>query len=209
MIRLIIFDFSGTLAYYDAGGYKEIFGKLREFNLPVKEEKTAELLKKAIPEYFSEAEDWDELADKIIQKLGIVLETDRRQRLAALLRRKLAFKLYEDAADIIPLPQDKAILTLCNKFVVDSIPELRYFTVFSPKLAETAKPDLKAFLAVLGKMKADPGETIMVGDSLERDILPARALGIKAILLDREDKTDINDASIIKIKSLKELKKYL
>jgi HAD superfamily hydrolase (TIGR01509 family) len=210
MIRLIIFDFSGTLAYYDTTEYREVFNKLREFNLPVNEEKTAPKLADLLPEYFSLAESWEDLANKIIQKLGMVLEADRRESLAAFLERKMVCKLFDDAHNVLTLPQDKAILTLSGKFAIDSIPELHNFTVFSPKIAGAAKPAIEAFLAVLAEMKADPEETVMVGDSFENDILPARSLGMKAILLDRVGKYDkLDDSEIIKISSLKELKKFL
>jgi len=209
MIRLIIFDFSGTLAHYGADEYREVFNKLRDFNLPVKEGKTAQELEKALPEYFSAAGSWKELADKIIQKLGIVLEADRRESLEAFLERKLVCRLFDDAEDILSLPQDKAILTSSGKFMIDSISELRNFTVFSPAIAGAAKPEFNAFLAVLEAMKANPEEAVMVGDSLENDILPAQALGIKAILIDRENKIKVKDPTIIKIQSLKELKRYL
>ena len=209
MIRLIIFDFSGTLAYYDSAEYHEVFNKLRDFNLPIKEGKTAKELAAILPEFFSESSSWEDLTNKVIQKLGIILEQDRREQLAAYLQRKLACKLFSDVENILTLPQDKAILTLSDKFVVDSIPELRNFEVFSPKIAAATKPDLKAFLAVLEKMQADPAEAIMVGDSLESDILPAKSIGMQAILIDRDDKIKLNDPSIIKIKSLKELKRFL
>jgi len=210
MIRLVIFDFSGTLGYYDPAEYHEVFKKLRDFNLPVNEGKPAKALADILPELFSEAESWEDLTNKIIQKLGIVLEKDRRETLAAFLERKLTCKLFDDAENVISLPQDKAILTLSGKFMIDSIPELQHFEVFSPKIAQAKKPDLKAFLAVLEKMGADPDESVMVGDSLENDIIPARSVGMKAILIDRENKyPDFKDPSIIKIASLKELKRYL
>ena len=207
MIRLIIFDFSGTLAYHQVGEYREVAAKLRDFNLQVGEDQIAKLEAK-LPEYFSEASSWKELTDKIIQKLGIVMEADRREALEAFVQKKLAWKLFDDAEAAISLPQDKAILTLAGKFAIDSIPELRHFTVFPPE-AGIQKPNSAAFMAVLKKMKAKPEETLMVGDTLENDILPAQALGIKAILLDRDNKIIANDPSIIKIGSLKELKSYL
>ncbi|MCU0652835.1 MAG: HAD family hydrolase [Candidatus Pacebacteria bacterium] len=208
MIRLIIFDFSGTLAHYAAGEYRNVAEKLREFNLPVSDEQVAKLEEK-LPAYFSEAASWKELTDKVVQKLGIVLEADRRESLEAFLERRLTCRLYEDAESVLSLPQDKAVLTLSGKFVVSSIPELRHFEVFSPEIAGAAKPDLKAFLAVLEKMQADPEEAVMVGDSLENDILPALAIGMKAVLIDRENKVKVDDPAIIKIASLKELKRFL
>ena len=209
MIRLIIFDFSGTLGYYDPAEHRRVFERVRDCNLPVNEEKGAAQLAQVLPDYFSRAKSWQEAADKIIQKLGIVLEADRRESLAAFLERKLTCKLFGDVEEVMNLPQDKAILTLSAKFAIAQIPQLRHFEIFSPDIAGAQKPDLKAFLAVFEKMKADPEEAVMVGDSLENDILPALALGIKPILLDRKGNIEIDNPAITKIKSLKELKRYL
>ena len=208
MTRLIIFDFSGTLAYHQTGQYREVAAKLRDFNLQVGEEQIAKLEAK-LPEYFSESSGWKELTDKIIQKLGIVMEFDRREALEVFVQKKLAWKLFGDVEDVVSLSQDKAILTLSGKFAIDSIPELQHFTVFPPQADGVQKPDPRAFQTVLKKMKAKPEETLMVGDTLENDILPAQALGIKAILLDRDNKIEAGDSAITKITSLKELKSYL
>ena len=48
------------------------------------------------------------------------------------------------------------------------------------------KPDPSIFLAALAALEAAPDEAVMVGDSYEDDIEGARALGIRAILLDRD-----------------------
>ena len=48
------------------------------------------------------------------------------------------------------------------------------------------KPDPSIFMAALAALEAAPDETVMVGDSYEDDIEGARALGIRAILLDRD-----------------------
>ena len=209
MIRLVVFDFLGTLGDYDPAGPRRVFERLKEFNWPVSEEKTAGRLAEVLPECLSCAGDWPEFADRIIQKLGIVLEADRREALAAFLGKKPAYRLFGDAGEATKLPQRKAILTLSPKFAIANISELRHFEIFSPDVAGAAKPDPAAFLAVLEKMKADPEETAMVGDSLENDILPAQSLGIKPILLDRDDKIKGVKPPVVKIKSLKELKKYL
>ena len=210
MIQLIIFDFFGTLAYYDPARTAAVIAKLKEFNLPVDDQKANQRLAEILPEYFSKAKSWEQMADKITQKLGIVLEADRRESLAAFAAKNLPCRLFGDVSDILDLPPKKAILTLCEDFAVQSVPELRNFEIFSPREYGAAKPDPKAFLAVLKKMKAEPRETAMVGDNLENDILPALALGMKAILLDRAGKYEkLNKPAIIKISTLKELKNYL
>jgi HAD superfamily hydrolase (TIGR01549 family) len=50
------------------------------------------------------------------------------------------------------------------------------------------KPDPSIFRAVLDLLGADPSEAVMVGDSPEDDIDGARALGMQAFLIDREDR---------------------
>jgi HAD superfamily hydrolase (TIGR01549 family) len=48
------------------------------------------------------------------------------------------------------------------------------------------KPHPSIFVAALESLEVGPGEVAMVGDSYEDDIEGARALGIRAILLDRD-----------------------
>jgi putative hydrolase of the HAD superfamily len=48
------------------------------------------------------------------------------------------------------------------------------------------KPHPTIFLAVLERLGAAPAEAAMVGDSLEDDLEGARALGMRAFLVDRE-----------------------
>jgi HAD superfamily hydrolase (TIGR01549 family) len=50
------------------------------------------------------------------------------------------------------------------------------------------KPHPTIFEAVLELLGVRPPEAVMVGDSLEEDIEGARALGMRAILIDREDR---------------------
>jgi HAD superfamily hydrolase (TIGR01662 family) len=44
------------------------------------------------------------------------------------------------------------------------------------------KPDPRAFLAAAGALGAAPGQCIMVGDRIDNDVVPAKALGMAAIL---------------------------
>ncbi len=209
MVKLLIFDFCQTLAACGASDYGRITQKLREFNLAVSDDGIL-MLSAALPGFLVDSRNWDELTNKVIQKLGIVLERDRREQLAIFLEKRLSGKLFPDAEAILDLPQKKAILTLSNKFAVSGIPQLRHFEVFSPEICGAKKPDLKAFLAVLEKMNANPEEAVMVGDSLENDIFPAKAIGIKTVLIDRANRfAGFTDPGIIKISSLKELKKHL
>ncbi|MGF1572986.1 MAG: HAD family hydrolase [Sumerlaeia bacterium] len=45
------------------------------------------------------------------------------------------------------------------------------------------KPDFRFYLAVLAMAHCQPSETVMVGDRVDNDIFPARALGMTTVLL--------------------------
>jgi putative hydrolase of the HAD superfamily len=49
-----------------------------------------------------------------------------------------------------------------------------------------SKPDPRAFAVALERARVLPGQALMVGDSLERDVRPALRAGMAAVLLDRD-----------------------
>jgi HAD superfamily hydrolase (TIGR01549 family) len=51
--------------------------------------------------------------------------------------------------------------------------------------AGALKPDAAIFLAALEQLRREPHEAVFVGDSLETDVLGARAAGLRALLLER------------------------
>jgi HAD superfamily hydrolase (TIGR01509 family) len=207
MIRLIIFDFAGTLARQAQPDWEEFFAKLRDFSIRVDAPEQRQRFLRTLPEIADSASSWEDFTNRLVVKAGATIEREERERLQDYLERKLGFKLFDDVVEVLALPQKKAILTQAGRFMVAGISGLRDFEIFTPKDTKSSKPDLKAFLAVLEKMQVDPEEAVMVGDSIERDILPAQAIGIKAILIDRAGSAGKSDCD--RISSLKELKKFL
>lgn len=65
----------------------------------------------------------------------------------------------------------------------DLIPEQTRFFSFREGFA---KPDRRLFIRACEKLGVKPEDCWMIGDSLENDILPARAIGMRTVLLDRE-----------------------
>jgi putative hydrolase of the HAD superfamily len=56
----------------------------------------------------------------------------------------------------------------------------KYFlSAVTPDIIGTMKPSEKYFRFALKKLKLKPSEVIVIGDSFERDILPAKKIGIK------------------------------
>jgi HAD superfamily hydrolase (TIGR01549 family) len=72
------------------------------------------------------------------------------------------------------------------------------------------KPDKRIFLLATEKLKLKPSECMMVGDSIEEDILTPRKLGMVTVLIDRKNcYKKVPQGANYLIKSLFELKEIL
>ncbi len=58
----------------------------------------------------------------------------------------------------------------------------------TPDTVKTMKPSEKYFRYALKKLKLKPSEIIVIGDSLERDIIPAKKIGIKTFHIKQKGK---------------------
>lgn len=68
------------------------------------------------------------------------------------------------------------------------------------------KPDREIFLYALDRLEVSPSEALFVGDRLEEDYEGARRAGLRPLLIDRDD---VISSRVEKIRSLKEITKYL
>jgi putative hydrolase of the HAD superfamily len=71
--------------------------------------------------------------------------------------------------------------------------------------AGARKPDAAIFHTALRELRREPGEAIFVGDSLETDVLGARAAGLRPLLLDRQTGGHTAEADVERIFSLQDL----
>jgi putative hydrolase of the HAD superfamily len=104
------------------------------------------------------------------------------------------FEVFED---VMPVLEELHRAELRLGLVSNGIRDLREFVVHH-KLEVDAivgsrahgyvKPHPTIFLAALQQLGVEPAEAVMVGDSLEEDVEGARALGLRAILMDRQDR---------------------
>jgi HAD superfamily hydrolase (TIGR01549 family) len=104
------------------------------------------------------------------------------------------FELYEDA---LPVLDELRAAGLRIGLVSNGIRDLTEFVahhglaidaIVDSRSHGRVKPHPTIFQAAVGLLDVAPAETVMVGDSLEEDIGGARALGMRAILVDREDR---------------------
>ena len=102
------------------------------------------------------------------------------------------FSLYEDALPVLDeLRRRKLKIGLISNGQRDLEEFVEHHAldvdaVVGSKTHGRVKPHASIFVAALRALDVRPGETAMVGDSYEDDIEGARALGIRAILLDRD-----------------------
>ncbi len=94
--------------------------------------------------------------------------------------------------DGIPVKQFEKILRLRIEKYFDKI-------IISDEIG-IRKPNLRLFIYALDKMKVKPEETIMVGDRLDKDIEPAKAVNIHTVMIHRKTKYDVDSEKPSKIK---------
>lgn len=203
-LKLILFDFSGTLAYLKQPDPKEFFLALENFGIKIENPEEIKSFASLFAGLLGLAKNWLDFSEKLFKKFVEKPEREVIKNLADFFSKTIIFELYDDAKEIFALPFQKAILSANARFIVESLGLEKFAKIFTPKETKFLKPDPKAFLVVLNKLKVKPEETLMVGDEIERDLIPAKNLGMEVILIDRKNK--IENAPFKKINSLSELK---
>ena len=92
----------------------------------------------------------------------------------------------------------------CHDFMqnqLDSMIDDIYYSPYHPSVSEslTRKPDSLMFEKAIAKYSIDPYQSWMLGDR-ERDLIPARKLGMKTILVDNIEESDYADDYALDLK---------
>jgi HAD superfamily hydrolase (TIGR01549 family) len=104
------------------------------------------------------------------------------------------FELFEDA---LPVLEELRAAELRLGLVSNGIRDLHEFVahhrldvdaIVGSRAHGYVKPHPTIFQAALKQLGVEPAAAVMVGDSLEEDVEGARAFGMRAILVDREDR---------------------
>ncbi|MGH3039316.1 MAG: HAD family hydrolase [Gaiellaceae bacterium] len=111
------------------------------------------------------------------------------------------FELYEDALPVLELLRESRMkIGLVSNTSRDLDAFIRHFALdvdawISSGTHGKVKPSPTIFRAALALLEVEPEAAAMVGDSLPDDIEGARALGMRALLLDRDGRyPDVWDA---------------
>lgn len=144
-----------------------------------------------------EAEFWRLFLNRVRGRLdGGVVSEDAFGRLAAHFRDPRAWAVYPDVPDALEeLARRGLALGIVSNWdshlprLLDALDlSARFAAVAVSAIEETGKPDAEIFLRACSRLKVAPSESLHVGDSLREDYQGARAAGLSALLLDREDR---------------------
>jgi putative hydrolase of the HAD superfamily len=76
-----------------------------------------------------------------------------------------------------------------ERILVDADMSTLFGAIVDSAVVGVSKPDAEIFSLALARLGLAPGEALFVGDSLEKDVLPARECGLRAVLLAPVERT--------------------
>jgi len=209
-IKAILFDFHGTLAYHKKKiDTKKLCQFLRNKGFDVYHQEWEATVKYVFFVDFPKGEinNWKDFQKKIFERLNIEADKNILRKLVKYCRENQKIEFYPDATIIKRLPFKKAIITTIPKFNFSHLDLSDFDFIMTGRETGRAKPHPDCFLKTLRKLGVKPSQAIMVGNDIDIDINPAKKLGIKTILIDRDGL--FKNYKGLKIKSLKELPKLL
>ena len=235
MIRAVFFDWFGTLARYDPPREVAESQALAKLGFSVPPENIGPALAVADRQYFEEntrlsmrkrsreeqARLYARLQQTVLESVGIDLSRhpDLLGKLLPMMMeytRTARFALYDDVLPSVQeLKERKLVLGLLTNMDQDMAPLSRSlgiegyidFVVTSGEVGED-KPAPAIFMAALKKAAVAPTEAVHVGDQYAVDVIGARGVGIKALLVDR-DGTSPEVADCPRLRGLSELVDHL
>jgi putative hydrolase of the HAD superfamily len=145
------------------------------------------------PELDHDEEIWILFTERIIRGMGgrgdtYAAAVEMESRWAE----SVHFELYDDALPVLELLRERGLkIGLLsnssrdlNEFVVHH--SLGADAVLTSHAHGKTKPHEAIFRAMLDLLGVEPQEAVMVGDTVDDDVEGARAVGMRAVLLDRE-----------------------
>lgn len=231
MIKAIFFDFFNTLAYYQPSREQAYIDVCEEHGIHVTEKALAKSLpladtfwrdenRRQLVEQRTQEEKfafWTEYVIRVLKGAGVEISRELATKtLAKMQKMKFEFKSFGDVPDTLKLLKDRGFILGMISNVGQDIqktyqnlglqPYLDYYITSFEVGYDKPRPEI--FLAALNKAKVKPEEVIYIGDQYDLDIVGARGVGMKTILIDRKDWfPEINDCP--RIQSLAEIVKHI
>jgi len=218
MIRAVIFDLYGTLIAGDiqAGGEDKDEAAsrvLREagYDVYYQEVEAARLAVMFIDYPRGRANTPIEFYAKVLERLEISPDLKLAEALAREAAESEKLKLFEDVVPTVRALKARGIKTA----ILTTIPTWRFKHLLdassvridyicTAKEAKAVKPNPRIYRTVLKALGVKPNEALMVGDEARTDVIPPKKIGMKAVMLCREEKKPAKEADHV-ITSLTQL----
>ncbi len=206
MIKVIFFDFWGTLVENGVWSPIKQVRTILGINAPF-EEYVVRMEKAMMTTKF---ESLREAFQALCDEFNITPTNEQMDSLVGMWNKSwMLAKPYDETISTLQRLQKKYDLVLVSNtdgFSIDSVLEKfglrQYFKeVFLSYEIGKIKTDKEFFPLVLKNLGVQAEECMMVGDSIQSDIIPAQLVGIKAVLLDRRNQREAE----VKITNLSEL----
>ncbi len=150
---------------------------------------------------------WAQYITIVLNETGTAVDTRTALAIMARMRQvNWEFKLFDDSLEILKILKSRrletGLISNVGKEMEDTYQKLGIqpylnFTVTSFEVG-CDKPDPKIFRIAIDKSKVKPEEILYVGDQYDQDVLGARNVNIKAILIDRRGwNTDVTDCPVV------------
>jgi putative hydrolase of the HAD superfamily len=202
-LKAVLFDVDFTIAKPGPDLGPEGYQRLgRRFGLELDPARHAEARVKAVetlerhPELDHDEEIWVLFTERIIRGMGG--DADGAHECAVEMTRAWEraehFELYDDALPVLDDLRARGVkIGLVSNTARDLDEFVRHHgldvdTTLTSRVHGKTKPHETIFRAALERLGAEPGEAAMVGDSPDDDVAGARALGMRAFLIDRENR---------------------
>jgi putative hydrolase of the HAD superfamily len=162
---------------------------------------------------------WDRWDSKVLKHLGIPQSQIPANEVLAKWWKYADCVAYPDAKDGLERLRQMGVRVglVSNAYEEDIDPILskaglkkRLFdVVVGVNTIKKAKPQPDIFRYALTKLDVTPEETIFVGDHIDNDYRGARAVGIHALLIERENRSKDDTSNFERINSLQEIFKFI
>jgi putative hydrolase of the HAD superfamily len=227
MIRAVLFDAGATLVHPDPPAEAVYAREFAEDGARFTEEGITQALTRAWEEVHAspdanryggvrgELDFWHAFLNRVRSFLdGRAVSAAAFERLARHFRSPEAWTVYDDVPatleDLSRRALKLAVVSNWDSYLPSLLAGLgldRHFPVIAVSaLEETGKPDPEIFHRACRRLDVVPAEALHVGDSVAEDFEGARGAGLRALLLDRQDRhPEIGD----RITSLAELTGWL
>ncbi len=211
-MKYLLFDAANTLIYkpnlwerilkvLQDNGYK-----INETELKLRHKLLSEIIN--FPDTTSRSF-YEEFNSELLMALGIIPNEKLLKELFEACS-YLPWKAFNDCEKIKKLDIKKAVVSNFNSSLREKLEGLIGENIFDEYIVSEKenlrKPSLEFYARALEKLNAEAGEIIYIGDSLKLDVIPAKKLGIKALLIDRDN---IYPSAKDRITNFSEIKNYL